>query len=95
MAPTGEQSRPETQGRRQGDLLQRMCQVRDQIRDLLRDERLDSLGPGEKSAVNGIHDGLGGDLSSTEESAIEALDGVLATLNAVELQVDISLGTDI
>jgi hypothetical protein len=63
--------------------------------DVLREERLDSLGPGEKAAVDGIHDGLGGDLLSAKVSAIEALNSILATLNAVELQVDISLGTGI
>jgi hypothetical protein len=56
---------------------------------------LDSLSPGEKTAVDGVHDGLGGDLSSAEVSAIEALESILATLNAIELQVDISLGIEI
>jgi hypothetical protein len=63
--------------------------------DVLREEHLDSLGPGEETAVDGIHDGLGGNLLSAKVSAIEALNGILATLNAVELQVDISLGTGI
>lgn len=63
--------------------------------DVLREEHLDSLSPGEETAVDGIHDGLGGNLLSAKVSAIEALNGILATLNAVELQVDISLGTGI
>lgn len=72
-----------------------MCLVRFRKKNVLGEEHLDSLSPGEETAVNGVHDGLGGDLLSAKVSAIEALDGILATLNAVELQVDISLGTDI
>lgn len=69
--------------------------VRKNKGDVLRGEHLDSLSPGEKAAVNGVHNRLGGDLPSAKVSAIEALDGILATLDAVELQVDISLGTGI
>lgn len=63
--------------------------------DVLREEHLDSLSPGEEAAVDGIHDGLGGNLPSAKVSTIEALNSVLTTLNAVKLQVDISLGTGI
>lgn len=56
---------------------------------------LNGLGPGEKAAVDGINDGLGSDLLSAEEPAVETLDGVLAALDAVELQVDVSLGIGI
>lgn len=72
-----------------------MCRVRGQERDLLRDEQLNGLGAGKQGAVNGIHHGGGGNLSSAEEPAIETLDGVLAALDAVEFQVDISLGAGI
>jgi hypothetical protein len=38
---------------------------------------------------------LGGDLLAAEETAIEALDGIFAALDAVKLQVDVSLGIGI
>jgi hypothetical protein len=34
---------------------------------------------------------LGGDLSTTEEASVEALDGIFAALDTVELEVDIAL----
>lgn len=76
-----------------GICLQRVCQVRfARIKtDVLGGEHLDSLSPREESAVNGVHNGLGGDLLSAKVSAIEALDRILATLDAIKLQVDISL----
>ena len=54
--------------------------------------KLDGLGSGEQAAVHGVDDWLGADLSSTKESAVETLDSVLATLDAVEFEVDIALG---
>ena len=50
------------------------------------------LGAGEKAAVDGIHDGLSGDLSSAEVAAVQTLDGVFAALDAVKLQEDFSGG---
>ena len=51
----------------------------------------DRFGSGEQTAVDSVDDGLGGDLSTTKETPVQALDGVLATLDAVELQVNIAL----
>lgn len=56
-----------------------------------RSDTLDRFGSGEQAAVNSIDDGLRGDLSTTKEAPIQALDGILATLDAVELEVDIAL----
>lgn len=56
---------------------------------------LQCTGPREKRAVNGIDDRLSADLSPAEESAVEALDGVLAALDLVEFEVDVALGVGI
>ncbi len=56
---------------------------------------LKSRSPREERAVNGINNGLSADLTSTEETAIEAFDGVLAASDAVELEVDVALGVGI
>lgn len=53
--------------------------------------RLDSLGSREETAIHCIDDGLGADLSTAKESAVEAFDGILASLDAVELEIDIAL----
>jgi hypothetical protein len=45
----------------------------------------------EETAINGINDGLGTDLSTTKESPVEPLDGVLASLYTIKLQVDVTL----
>lgn len=52
---------------------------------------LDSFGSREEAAVDGINDRLSTDLSTTKESAVETLYGVLASLDAVEFKVDIAL----
>jgi hypothetical protein len=57
--------------------------------------RLDGLGAGEETAVDGIHDRLGGNLPAAKETSVKTLDGVLAALDTVELQVDIALGVGI
>lgn len=49
------------------------------------------LSPREKTAVHSIDDWLSGDHPATEETAIETLDRVLAALDSVELQVDVTL----
>lgn len=54
--------------------------------------RLESRGTREQTAVDGINNGLGSDLLAAEETSVQALDGVFATLDAVELQIDVSLG---
>lgn len=56
---------------------------------------LQCTGPREKRAVNGIDDRLSADLSPAEESAVEALYGVLAALDLVEFEVDVALGVGI
>lgn len=85
------------------------CQNRDRVRyhdgghekgptlgdELNELDELDGLSSGEQAAVNGVHNGLGGDLLAAEETTIEALDGIFTTLDAVELQVDVSLGVGI
>lgn len=53
--------------------------------------RSDGLGACEQAAVNGVHHGLSGDPLAAKETAIQALDGILTTLDAVELQVDVAL----
>lgn len=53
---------------------------------------LNCFGSGEKTAVDSIDDGLGGNLSSTEESSIQTLDGIFTTLDSVELQVNVPCG---
>ena len=51
----------------------------------------DRFGAREQTAVDGIHNRCGADHPSAEVAAIEALDGVLATLDLVELEVDVAL----
>lgn len=46
---------------------------------------------GEQTAVNCVDDRLSGDLSTAKESTVEALDGILAALDSVELEVDVAL----
>ena len=50
-----------------------------------------SLGAREQTAVDCIHNRCGADHASTKVSAVESLDGVLAPLNLVELEVDVAL----
>ena len=52
---------------------------------------LDSLGAREETAVDGIHDGLGANLATAEEAAVETLDGVFAALHRREFEVDVAL----
>ena len=52
---------------------------------------LHSLSAREQAAVDGVDDGLGADLAATEETAVEALDGVLTALHRRELEVDVAL----
>lgn len=58
-------------------------------------KQLDRLRSREETAVYGVDDWLGGDLSTTEETAVQTLDGILPTLDTVKLQVDITLGVRI
>ncbi len=50
----------------------------------------DSLGAREQTAVDGVHNRCGGDHPASEVAAVQALDGVLAALDLVELEVDVS-----
>jgi hypothetical protein len=52
---------------------------------------LDCFCAGEQTAVYGIDDRLSGDLSAAKESTVETLDGVLAALDSIELEIDIAL----
>ena len=54
--------------------------------------RLESRGTREQTAVDGVNDGLSSDLLSAEEASVQAFDGVFATLDAVELEIDVALG---
>lgn len=54
--------------------------------------RLDRFRPREKTAVHSVDNWLGADLSAAEEAPIQAFDGIFASLNTVELEVDVSLG---
>lgn len=45
----------------------------------------------EKRAVNSINNRLRANLSPTEESAVESLDSILASLDLVKLKVDVTL----
>lgn len=51
---------------------------------------LDRPGTREDAAVDGVHDGLGGDGAAAEEATVETLDGVFAALDLVEFQVDVA-----
>lgn len=46
----------------------------------------------EVHVVDGVDDVLGRDVMTTEETTLEALDGVLAASDAVEFDVDLALG---
>jgi hypothetical protein len=50
---------------------------------------------GEETAVDGINNWLCTDLSTTEESSVESLDGVLASLYTIKLQVYVTLSVGI
>ena len=56
---------------------------------------LNSLRPAEERAVNSINNRLRTDLSAAEEASIETFDGILPSLHAVELQVDVTLGVGV
>jgi hypothetical protein len=49
----------------------------------------------EKTAVDSVNNRLGTDLTSTKESSIQALDGVLASLYTIKLKVDVTLGVGV
>ena len=49
------------------------------------------LGAGEKTAVHRINNWLSTDLPTTKESAVQSLNGIFASLNTVEFQIDVSL----
>lgn len=51
---------------------------------------LDRPGTREDTAVDGVHDRLGGDRAAAEETTVETLDGVFAALDLVEFQVDVA-----
>lgn len=55
----------------------------------------DRLGAREQTAVDGVHNRCGAYHPSAEVAAVEALDSVLATLDLVELEVDVALGVGI
>lgn len=46
----------------------------------------------EVHVVHSVHEILGGDALAAEEATVQALDGVLSALGAVELDVDLSVG---
>lgn len=56
---------------------------------------LDRSGARKQTAVDSIHNRRRADLSPAEETAVQALDGVLSALNLVKLQVDIALGVGV
>lgn len=56
---------------------------------------LDGSGAREDAAVNGIHDGGCVDHAASEVASVEALDGVLAALDLVELEVDLAGGVSV
>jgi hypothetical protein len=56
----------------------------------LSDFNLDSFR--EETAVDRVNNRLGADLSTTKESSVEALYGVLTSLYTIKLEVDITLG---
>jgi hypothetical protein len=94
-----EQNHPERPRQEVKESAFRKCarlEIREPVGDprhwLLRIARLDGLGAREKTAVDGIHDRLSGNLPATKETAVETLDGVLAALDSIELEVDIALG---
>lgn len=49
----------------------------------------------EQRAVDSIDNGLGADLTPTEKTAVEPLNGIFATLNAIEFEVNVALGIGI
>ncbi len=51
---------------------------------------LDSFRAREQTAVDGVHNRSGGDHLAAEVATVETLDGVLAALDLVELEVDVS-----
>lgn len=46
---------------------------------------------GKQGVVDGIDEGLGADLASSEVSAVKAFDGIFAALYTVKFQVDVTL----
>lgn len=48
--------------------------------------------PGEVHVVDGVHKVLCGDALAAEEATVEAFDGILAALDTVKLDVDLSVG---
>jgi hypothetical protein len=46
----------------------------------------------EQTAVDRVNNWLGTDLPSTKESSVEAFNGILASLYAIKLQVNVTLG---
>lgn len=55
------------------------------------DDRLDGFGAGEETAIDCINNWLSADLSAAKESAVETFDSVLASLDAVEFEINVSL----
>lgn len=54
-------------------------------------DRLDSFGAGEETAVDCINNWLSADLSAAKESSVETFDGVLASLDTVKFEINVSL----
>lgn len=53
--------------------------------------RLDGFGAGEETAVDSIDNRLSADLSASKESSVETFDGVLASLDTVKFEINVSL----
>jgi hypothetical protein len=51
---------------------------------------LDRLGAREQTAVDRVHNRSSSDHPAVKVAAVQALDGVLSTLNLVELEVDVA-----
>ena len=51
----------------------------------------DGFGPREQAAVDGVDHRSGADLSTAEKSTVEAFDGILSALDAIELEIDVAL----
>ena len=52
---------------------------------------LKSRSTRKKGAVDGVNDRLSADLATTKETSVETFDGVLAALNTIEFEVDVTL----
>jgi hypothetical protein len=57
--------------------------------------RSECLSPREQTAVHSVNDGLRTDLPTAKVSSVQSLDGVLASADPVELEVDVALSVGV